>query len=536
MRARPAVLAFLGGAAAFLVFLPSLSHGWLNWDDGLLLTGNIHYRGLGWENVRWAFSSAPGGAYQPLAFLSYGLDFVLWGMDPRGYHLTNILLHALNAALVFLAARRLLLLGAPGAGDGALDAAAFFAALVFALHPLRVESVSWAAERRDPLSAAFWLGAVLSYLHARRPGRRPRALTAVHALFAAACLSKAVAVTLPLVLLILDVWPLRRELRPALREKIPMFLLGLALGVLGIAAQAGARSSWSWSDHGPAARLAQSGYALCFYAWKTLWPAGLSPFYELPVPLRPLEPRFLLAAVVVGLFVSLAWRRRRGRPWLAAAGACYGVILLPVSGLAQAGAQLVADRYSYLSCLPWALLAGAGMLAALRRPRLHRAAAAAGALLVALLAAACVAQQAYWRDTRALWARVLVLDPSCATALVNMGTELAAAGLVAQAEGYFARAEADDPLCVPALERLAFLARRGDAQGPEAGRLRAVLAIRPVCRRARANRAAAWAGLGRWERARSGFESALAADPGDEASRRNLARLAALRPKRAQPR
>lgn len=527
MRVRPAVLAGLCAAAAFLVFLPSLSHGWLDWDDGLLLTGNIHYRGLGWEQVRWAFTSAPGGAYQPLAYLSYGLDFLLWGMDPRGYHLTSVLLHALNAGLVFLAARRLLSMGAAAREDRAVDGASLLAALVFALHPLRVESVSWAAERRDPLSAALWLAAVLAYLDARRPGEEPRSLAAVHAFFAAACLAKGIAVTLPLVLLVLDLWPLRREFRPALREKVPMFLLGLGLGILGLEAQAGARSAWSWSAHGPAARLAQSAYALVFYARKTLWPAGLSPFYEMPVPLHPLEPRFLASAAVVCVIAGLAWRRRRDRPWLAAAGASYAVILLPVSGLAQAGAQLVADRYSYLSCLPWAFLAGAGMLAASRRPRLRLAAAASGVLLAATLSAACVAQQAHWRDSRALWERVLALNPSCATALVNRGAALAAAGRVVEAEDSFARAEAADPLCIPALKRLALLVRAGAGPGEEAGRLRAALDIRPVCRRARANRAAAWAQLGDLERARVGLESVLAADPGDEAASRNLARLEA---------
>lgn len=533
MRARPAVPALLCAAAAFLLFVPSLSHGWLNWDDGLLLTNNIHYRGLGWEPVRWAFTAAPGGAYQPLAFLSYGLDFTLWGMDPRGYHLASILLHALNAALVFLVARCLLAIAFPEDADGARDAAAVCAALVFALHPLRVESVSWVAERRDPLSAAFWLAAVLAYLPSNQSDGRPRSLTVVYAFFVAACLSKAIAVTLPLVLLILDLWPLRRELRPALREKIPMFLLALGLGVLGMAAQSGARSSWSWSAHGPAARLAQSAYALVFYVLKTLFPVGLSPFYRMPVPLHPLEARFLFSMLAVGAFVVLAWRWRRERPWLLAATAVYAAILLPVSGLAQAGAQLVADRYSYLACLPWALLAGGAMLAAPRRSR--PVALSAAALLLALLAAASVAQQAHWRNSEALWDRVLSLDPACATALVNRGTALAAAGRIAEAEESFARAEASDPLCSASLDRLAELARDGRGDSDEARGLRGVLEIRPECRRARADRAVAWAQSGQRERARAGFISAIIADPRDEASLRNLARLEAEK-KGRQPR
>ena len=499
--------------AAVLTFLPSLSSVWLNWDDWVRVTQNPHIRGFGWEHLRWAFTASPTGAYQPLAFLSYAFDFLLWGLDARGYHLTNALLHALCAALVCLAARRLLALASPpaeGDPEEALDAAALFAALVFALHPLRVESVAWIAERRDALCGVLWLGALLAYLRAREPGAAPRSRLPVLGLFAAACLAKGIAVTLPLVLLLLDVWPLRRRLSEAALEKVPMLLLGAALGALAIARQSGARASWSWTDHDPMARLAQAAYALVFYARKTVWPSGLLPFYEMRPPLHPLEPRFLTSALLVAAAAALLWRGRNRHPSWAAAGAIYAVILLPVSGLLQAGAQLVADRYSYLAALPFAVLAGAGLRAALRRPWARPLASTGALLVVAALAAGAVVQQSYWRDSDALWGRVLAADPTSPTALLNLGTSLVNAGRVREAADLFARALAADPECQRA---------QGD---------RAKLETRPVCRRALNNLGAARAQLGDLVEARRLLRLAVSADPDDASARRNLARTESL--------
>ncbi len=532
--ARRVLLAAAAAAAAFLVFSPSLAHGWINWDDGIMIAQNPALRGSFPDLLRWAFASAPTGAYQPLAYVFWSASGRAFGFSPLTFHAASALLHALAAALAFLAARRLLALAAPaGEPEGPADAGALFAALVFAAHPLRVESVSWAAELRDPLSGALWLAALLAYLRAREPGRAPESLTPACALFAAACLAKGTATTLPLVLLVVDAWPLRRRLADSWREKIPMLALALGLGVVAIAAQRGARASATWADHGAAARLAQSAYALAFYARKTLWPSGLSPIYELRPPLNPLEPRFLLAFVAVAAFAAWSWRRRATRPWWAAAGAASALVLLPLSGWLQSGSQLVADRYSYLGALPWALLAGAALRAGLRGPVARRAAAAlAASAAVAGLAAACVAQQSYWRDPETLWSRALALDPASGTAALQLGTALAGRGRFAEAEALFARAESSDPSCVADLAALGALAGAGRGDAPEARALRAALDPRPVCRNALSNRAAARAALGDFAWARAGFTAALAADPGDEAARLNLRRLDSA----AQPR
>jgi len=512
-------LALLCAAVVVLVYLPTLSFGWVDWDDDALLVGNALFRGLGWAQIRWAFTSALGGAYQPLAFLSYGLDFLLWGMEPRGYHLTSVLLHALNAGLFFLAAWRLLEFGASSRGPQRdLAAGALFAALVFALHPLRVESVSWVSERRDVLCGAFWLGAVLAYLRAREPGRRRRSLILVHVFFGAACLAKGLAVTLPVVLLVLDVWPLRRRLDECLREKVPMAVLALALGALAIAAQAGARASWSWGEHGVLARLAQSAYALTFYPLKTLWPSGLSAFYRLPVPLDPREPRFLLSAAAVAAVAAWSWVRRRETPWLAAAGAAYAVMLAPVSGLFQAGAQLVADRYSYLAVLPLELLAGAGLSAILARRAWRAPAMAAAVCVCVVLAAATVVQQSYWRDSETLWGRVLALDPGSSTGWFKLGLLRIRQGRPAEAAESFSRALASDSGCLEFLSRF--------ERGVELAQTRRGLEIRPVCRKALSDLGTTQAQRGEFLQARRLLTLALAVDPEDAAARRNLARLA----------
>lgn len=475
-----------------------------------MVSGNPHVRAFSAGNLRWAFTESPTGAYQPLAYLTWMLDHALWGADPAGYHLGNALWHAAAAALAFLCARRLLGLRLPGAPARALDAGALAAALLFALHPLRVESVSWIAERRDPLSGALWLGALLAYLRAREPGRPRGPLWPAGLLFAAACLAKGTAVTFPLVLLVLDLWALRRPLREAALEKLPLLLLGGALGTLAVARQAGDAASWSLADHGLAARAAQAAYALVFYAAKTLWPAGLSPFYELRAPLDPLEPRFLASAAVLTAAAAAAWRLRRERPGALALLGAYAVMLLPLSGLLQAGSQLVADRYSYLACLPFAL-AGGWLLA--RHAERAAAPAFAAAALLGLTAATWL-QQRHWRDDGALWTRVLALDPASPTGRLNAGVTAAREGRLDDAERDFRLAIDGDPACGPALESLR-------AGGPVPDALR----TRPVCRRAAANLGAVAAQLGRREEARAWLKAALAAEPGDAGARRNLERL-----------
>jgi tetratricopeptide (TPR) repeat protein len=216
--------------------------------------------------------------------------------------------------------------------------------------------------------------------------------------------------------LILDAYPLRRLARaPAavLREKVPFVLVAAAGAALAFAAQSGVPEHRTLAEHGPLARVAQAAYGLCFYPWATLWPSGLHPAYLLEAELDPTRPRYVVAMLVVLAVTALAGLGRRRWPWLAAAWASYVVIVAPVLGFAQTGPQLVADRYTYLSCLPWTAL----LTAALARlwsvdamPVVRRAGVAATVAMLALLSALTVRQIGVWRDSMTLWNHVLALD------------------------------------------------------------------------------------------------------------------------------
>ncbi len=373
-----------------------------------------HYRGLALSNLRWMFTTTHAGPYQPLSWLTLGLDYVLWRMHPAGYHLTNLLLHALNAVLLYhVIAVFLRRTGAP-ADPVARKLACVAGALFFAIHPLRVESVAWITERRDVLSGAFYLLTLLAYLQ----GRLRRAL----AFFALGLLSKASGMTLPVVLLILDVYPLRRtDLRRAAIEKIPFVLLAAAAALLAVLAQRHAGTMQELARHGLPSRIVQSAYALSFYAWKTLAPLRLSPLYLLRLPLNPLAPRYLLpalAAVAITLAVVLL---RRRWPWALAAWASYAILVSPVLGLVQTGPQLAADRYTYLPSLPFALLAAAGLLRVASDPNRRRAVMVKSASILLLLGVLTFQQTRVWHDGLTLWNQAMIVDPYNPIAYNNRG-------------------------------------------------------------------------------------------------------------------
>lgn len=511
----------LAALVTFLVFFPSLRSGFVSWDDPMFLLQPTGWRGFGPAQWAWAFRSTVGTIWQPLAYLTYGVDFALWGLDPRGYHLTSILLHSVCAALV--ARIGLELFGKDEGEKAALPA--LLAALVFAVHPLRVESVSWATERRDVLCGVFMLAAFLAHLKGRA-----RAVVLLHAL---AVLSKGQAVVLPALLVILDFWPLRRKPSSysAFVEKAPLWIIS-ALGIL-ITTGSLERSRLPLSQHGIAARLVQACYGLVFYARQTLWPVGLSPLYELRAPLDPLEARFVVAVILVIAAAVLIWRERARQPWLIAAAAFYGVCLSPVLGLNQCGLQIVADRYSYMACLPLAWIAGAALSAGLRRASRRGPVLALAALIVAALAAACMHQQSFWRDSEALWTRMAAVDPISATARQGLGTVRANQGRIAEAAALYEDALALDGACLPAQDELASLRRAGAPEGTRTKALAWEIEMRPVCRKARHNRAVARAQLGDLSYAARELETIVLALPDDEKARADLARARAaqVRPK-----
>jgi hypothetical protein len=355
--------------------------------------------------------------------LTLAADRELFDRNPRGFHLTNLLLHLLNALLVFALATRCL----RQKGTPATAFAALFAAALFSLHPLRVESVAWITQRRDLLGATFSLLSVLAYLRAfdRASSRgRPLWFSISLAFLTFALLSKASGVSVVPVLLVIDAAVLRRfdaadrlERRRVLVEKIPFVLLALAAAIAAPLAQRATGAMVPLADQTLFERLLVLGYGVPYYLYKTVWPSPLSPLYELPLAIDVAQPRFLLGALASSCFVAtLVWAWRRGgqssRAY-AAAAASYLFVLLPVLGLLQSGPQLVADRYSYLATVGWAILA-AGVL----RPWLENGARrlVAGTVAVGFLAFLAVTTSTYsriWQTSQTLWRRALSVDPTC---------------------------------------------------------------------------------------------------------------------------
>ncbi|MDD5628181.1 MAG: hypothetical protein PHU21_03890, partial [Elusimicrobia bacterium] len=363
-----AVAAIVGLALAGV-----LGNGFVSWDDDGFLYLNTRFRGLGWSQLSWMFTTFLKGPYQPLVWMSYALDYLLWGMDPAGFHLTSLLWHYADAALLFLFCRKLFEAAAPsGEGErppfrhGASWGAAF-AALSFALHPLRVEPVAWASARRELMSGFFFLCALLCHLQAREEPAREgtwRAWTLV--CYCLGLLCKAMGIGLPLVLAVLDSCVLRR--RPRWRDLLPYAVPAALAAALAWHGQAAAGAMAGAAGFGWPQRLAQACYSHAFYLAKTLWPSGLAPIYETAMSFDPLAPRFLASAALGLAVAGAAFALRRRVPAVWAARLCYLILLPPVLGAVKFGTQFVADRYSYLPGMSLSLLAAAGLWVLARRP------------------------------------------------------------------------------------------------------------------------------------------------------------------------
>lgn len=408
-------------AITIFAFLPVFQNGFVNWDDDLLLTNNPNYRGFSWENIRWMFSTVHMGHFQPLSWLTYALDYQIWKMDPFGYHLTNLLLHLANSVVFYFLARGLFRYTLPESAvfAGRVSVAAFFATLLFSVHPLRVESVAWATERRDVLSSLFYLLAVLAYLrtHADHAKIRTRPFIAMVAM-SVALLAKCTAVTLLAVFLILDIYLLRRvpshprrwldqDVRPVWREKIPFAVLSVLFSAVAFVAQVNSQSLHPLSRHGIAGRLVQSMYGAAWYIWKTICPLRLSCLYELPqYNTLEIDYRFVvfggaLFVASMGLLISGRWK-----PVMAAI-LCYWVTISPVLGMFQNGPQIAADRYSYLSCMSLVLMAAGIALYGVRTRLARWGMTACACVAVAMLVILTWRQAQVWRTSETLWWNVV---------------------------------------------------------------------------------------------------------------------------------
>ena len=504
----------------FAVFSPALWNGFVEWDDQVTLYDNQSWRGLGAPQLEYFFTTLLMGHYIPLTWLSFGLDYELWGLNPAGYHLTSLSIYAASMAVLYFVALRLLgkattLSGVP------LRIGAVAATLFFGLHPLRAESVAWATERRDVLSGLFYLLTILAYLRtADASGRRRAAgLVASVAFYVLALASKASVMVLPAVLILLDLYPLRRLgrgwrdwLGPAARrvwlEKLPFVILGVTGAVVTYHAQAANLFITPLERYPLSARIGMSFFSLWFYVEKTLVPLALTPLYELPAKVGLLEPRFLVPVIVVSVVVAALVALVRRWPAGLAVFAYYAVCLAPVIGIVHSGHQLTHDRYSFLPGFGLALLVGAmagvvaraGALGRLR-PALFKAVAGAGIAWSVGLAVLTVQQVQIWKNTDNLWRYALEADPTCSLCNGNLGVYLSQQGHLGLAIAQFNR----------------------------------VLALRPDQVKAYKHLGYSYALLSEWDRAISNYRTYLAARPDDADVLNNLgaALISARRPDEA---
>ncbi len=431
---------------AVVAFLPSLRGGFV-YDDDIYVTGNTYVnRGITAAGLAWSLTAGHAANWHPVTWWSHMLDVSLFGMNPAGHHAVNVLLHALAAMLLFLLAEM-------ACGDRAV---ALASASLFALHPLRVESVSWVSERKDLLCAVFCLLAVIAY--ARHLGRPTRAnLAGLYAAAAAAMASKPMAVVLPLMLVLLDVWPLGRfgagpaagrwpaGLARSAAGKWPLWLMAMGTGGAALWAQAGSGAVVGLERYPVPVRLGNAFLSYSAYLRDTVFPAGLSPLYPHPGAAAVGWGAAVAGACLAAL--SCVILRRAGKDPAAAFGwLWFLVLLLPVIGLVQVGPQGRADRYTYLPSIGlFIALAWEARRLAYARPRIRRLLVGGFAGATVVLATLAIRQQAVWHDNLSLFGRAAAVTRGNWMAHNNLGTELTFRGRLSEADAEYRKALAIRP-------------------------------------------------------------------------------------------
>lgn len=441
-------MALLLALVTLAAFLPTVRHEFSHYDDGDYVVENTRiHAGVTWAGVQWAFTTVHASNWHPITWLSHMVDCGLYGLNPVGHHLTNALFHAANAALLFLLMLRWLGTRALPGGVHARWPALFVAAL-FAWHPMHVESVAWVAERKDVLSTFFALLALGCYTrHAQDGGRFGKFYFLALLFFALGLMSKPMLVTLPCVLLLLDVWPLNRLTAETFRlknvfrlllEKIPFFVLTAGACIVTLIAQSrqGGNAVVSLETVSLVYRLKNVPVAYAQYLWKTFWPADLAVFY--PLPLRiPLWEVAVAVALLLVISLIAVWRLRT-QPWLAVGWCWFLGMLVPVIGLVQVGSAQYADRYHYLPSVGIFLVV---TLAALElAARWRWAGIRLGVVAAVILLATFIAMERqlyHWRSNIALFQHALDVAGNNDIAQNNLGIALEKAGRLTEAEAAY---------------------------------------------------------------------------------------------------
>ena len=538
-------------AATLAVYLQVGSHGFINFDDDVYITANSHIRdGITIDGLRWAFATGRAGNYHPLTWVSHMLDVQLFGLQPRRHHLVSLLFHVANVLLLFFALNRM---------TKAPWRSAFVAAL-FALHPLHVESVAWASERKDVLSTFFWMLTLVAYgYYAERPRLGNR--LAVIAFFALGLMAKPMLVTLPFVLLLLDYWPLERfaqsraapvvpsppnasapartkkhkaqkqapkiparakeplnnelqwkRIRPLVLEKIPLFALTALSCVVTYIAQKGSDAIAPTEIFPLGMRTANALVSYLLYTAKTIWPAHLAVFYPYPASLPAWQ---VLAAALFLAAVTLAVLHRAARsPYLAVGWLWFTGTLVPVIGIVQVGSQAMADRYTYIPSIGLFIVA-AWSIPDLLGGRRHAKELPAVFSVFCLLCLSILTwkQVGYWRDNVALYDHTLEVTKDNWLMLNNRGNALRSIGNDRGAVEDFTRVIELNPQFEQAYRN------RGNAYNDMGDYVHAVedfekaIQINPESAPAYGNLGVAYAALGNNERALEAYGRAIGIDP-----------------------
>ncbi|MGD0774037.1 MAG: tetratricopeptide repeat protein [Candidatus Solibacter sp.] len=485
-------------AAAVLAAYGQVLHfGFVTYDDPDYVTANAHVQaGLTRAGVAWAFRSSFAGNWFPLTWLSHMLDCTLFGMDAGWHHFTNAWIHALSSLVWFAVLKRL---------TGARWRSAL-AAFLFALHPLHVESVAWVAERKDVLSGLFWVLTLWAYAaYTARPGPLRYGFTLF--LFCLGLMAKPMLVTLPVVLLLLDRWPLRRGTR--ILEKVPFFAASVAVSVVTVLAHREVGATASFSLIPAAVRLENALVSYAAYFFQTLWPARLAVFY--PYPLGSLAVPAAMAGIALAAVTGLGIRLFPRRPYLAIGWLWYLVTLLPVIGLIQVGAQARADRYTYIPMVGLAIALVWGVSDAFERwPRMQMALAAA-------LCLACLTvtwrQVGYWRDSISLYQHAIDATSGNYVARYNLAIVLETRGEIAEAAAQLRETVRIRPRFAPAHAALGqLLAKQGLAEQalPE---LWTAVSLRPDLADAYIGMGSVLGALGRNDEAAAAFSEGVRQEP-----------------------
>lgn len=459
-RRRTAVLAALVAVLTLVAFWPVVGNEFVSYDDPAYVYENAQVqRGLTLGGVSWAFTTAHAGNYHPMTWVSLMLDRSLAGAGPAGFHRTNLILHAINSVLLMLVVRSM---------TGSTWRAAVLAAL-WAVHPLRVESVAWASERKDVLAAFFGLLTIAAYLaYVHKPDRQRYLALAL--LFALCVLSKSAWVSLPFVLLLLDFWPLRRTadgttpaLVSLLREKLPLLGISALACVATLVAQSRGDAIGSLDNYPVLERLGNAIVAYGSYLAKIVRPVDLAVFYPHVAPRAAAVVAAL--AVMAGVTAFAVWRRKQ-QPALLVGWLWFVGALVPMIGLVQSGAQSMADRFTYMPMIGLLLAACFAAPAAWLQARWTRTAAGLGALLVCVTLVGMTRKQVgHWRDSTTLFEHAIAVTGGNHVAHNSLGFELTRLGRLDEAAGQYEQALRIKPNMSSALNGLGVVAaKKGDAK------------------------------------------------------------------------